>query len=655
MKMDLPMRYRADIDGLRSVAVLLVLVFHFKILDLGKAGFLGVDIFFVISGYLITKILYSQAVENQGKIDFKKFYLSRIRRLAPALFTTLLFTLIAGYLLLLPEHFSNLAKEVVFTQLYASNIYYWQNINYFGLHADSATLLHTWSLAVEEQFYLLFPLFIFSLYLFFRRYFWPIFTLVGVFSFVLNIYFVSIKPEATFYLMPTRAWEFIVGGLVVLLASNRKKTSRFEGEVCGALGVTAITAGVIFYSEEIQFPGYFALLPTIGAALIIYAGTSPLASISRLLGSHFPVYIGKLSYSLYLVHWPINILASYQLGAEYTVEWRIIFFLLTFILSILMFHLVEQPTRKVSIERHPDRVAWGYVTGLACTILFSATVLTQNGMPSRLTDTARQLANYTTDTPPEMPECQPDPFRELDKRDFCQVGDSSKNPTWIMLGDSHAWALKRAFDIWLKGRGESGLFIFRHSCPPLVGLGLFKDRGRCQLFNERAYDYIYSDEAIRNVVLASTWIQAKHGLTLDSDIRSAPGESLEIFSRAFSASIDSLHNKGKHIYIWGPVPGAKGNVPLRLAKASNPELEAQNLAFTFSEYQERYEFFYDAVEISKSKISGIINPSKELCRNGEVCRVTINDLPAYSDGDHLAYSWSNYWANVIDDQLSGKL
>ncbi|SHE92415.1 Peptidoglycan/LPS O-acetylase OafA/YrhL, contains acyltransferase and SGNH-hydrolase domains [Microbulbifer donghaiensis] len=655
MKIDLPMRYRADIDGLRSVAVLLVLVFHFKILDLGKAGFLGVDIFFVISGYLITKILYTQALNNHGKIDFAKFYLARIRRLAPALFATLALTLIAGYFLLLPEHFSSLAKEVIFTQVYASNIYYWQTINYFGLQADSAILLHTWSLAVEEQFYLFFPLFIFALFLFFRRHFWSAFALAGACSFLLNIYFVNVKPEATFYLMPTRAWEFIVGGLIVFFAQRRKAITAFESETCAVAGAIVIAAAVIFYSENVQFPGYYALLPTIGTALVIYAGTCQGSSITRLLSTRLPVYIGKLSYSLYLVHWPINIFAAYQLGADYTVEWRITFFLLTFLISIMMFHWVEHPTRKVSIETHPQRVAWGYVTGLACTIIFSATVLTQNGLPSRLTDTARQLANYSSDTPPDMPECQPDATSELRREDFCQVGDAAQDPSWIMLGDSHAWALKRAFDIWLKGRGESGLFIFRHSCPPLVGLSLFKEKGRCRQFNERAYAYIYTDKSIRNVVLASTWIQARRALTLDSDRKAEPGESLAIFSSAFTQSIDTLHSKGKHIYIWGPVPGAKGNVPLRLAKAANPETEAENLAFTFSEYQQRYDFFYDAVEFSKKKISGIINPSRELCRNGEVCRVTINNLPAYSDGDHLAYSWSNYWANVIEDQLSGKL
>ncbi|WP_323844973.1 acyltransferase family protein [Microbulbifer magnicolonia] len=659
MKTELPMRYRPDIDGLRSVAVLLVLVFHFKILDLGKAGFLGVDIFFVISGYLITQILYKQIQNNNGRIDFRKFYLARIRRLAPALFVTLALTLIAGHIFLLPEHFSDLAKEVIYAQIYASNIYYWQNINYFGLHADSTTLLHTWSLALEEHFYLVFPLFIFTIFLFSRKYFWLLFLLAGIFSFLLNIYFVNIKPEATFYLMPTRAWEFILGGMMVIFSKTRKATSPFSraasSEACAAIGTCAIAAAIVFYSDEIQFPGYYALLPTVGAALIIHAGTFRNSSITKLLSGRLPVYIGKLSYSLYLIHWPINIFAAYQLGESYTIEWRILFFLLTFLIAIAMFHLVENPTRKISIEAHPKRIAWGYVTGLAGTVIFSTAVVTGNGLPSRFSDAAQLLANYSTDIPPDTPKCQPETTRKFDKADFCQVGEISQAPTWVMIGDSHAWALKRAFDIWLKRRGESGLFIFRHSCPPLVGLALFKARGQCRLFNERAYEYIYNDQSIRNVVLASTWIQARRSLTLDSDRRSEPGESLAIFSRAFTQSIDNLHNRGKHIYIWGPVPGAKDNVPLRLAKATNPAVEAKDLAFTFSEYLERYAFFYDALELSKSKISGIINPSKELCSDGEVCHVTINNLPAYSDGDHLAYSWSDYWANVIENQLSGKL
>ena len=197
--------YRRDIDGLRAVAVLLVLVFHFRLIPLGKAGFLGVDMFFVISGFLIMSIVRQQL--DDGTFQLRAFYLARIRRLAPALSVVLFFTLLYGWIRLLPLEFAEMGRQVASAQFYVSNVYYWRNFNYFGLGTDQVYLLHTWSLAVEEQFYLLFPLATMALHRWGRTWFWRAVASVALFSFLLNIFWVVPKAMNTFYLLPTRAWE----------------------------------------------------------------------------------------------------------------------------------------------------------------------------------------------------------------------------------------------------------------------------------------------------------------------------------------------------------------------------------------------------------------------------------------------------------------
>ena len=196
-----PLNYRADIDGMRAIAVMLVLVFHFSLFSVVKAGFLGVDVFFVISGFLITTILKMQL--DTGRFDLRNFYVNRIRRLAPALLVVLLIVMLAGVLWLFPNDLINLSKQALVSQFYVANIYYWRNINYFGLGVHDIFLLHTWSLAVEEQFYLIYPACIWVLHRYFKRYFWAMITTGCLASFSLNILFVSCYPEATFYLLPT--------------------------------------------------------------------------------------------------------------------------------------------------------------------------------------------------------------------------------------------------------------------------------------------------------------------------------------------------------------------------------------------------------------------------------------------------------------------
>lgn len=237
------LEYRADVDGLRAAAVLLVVVFHFNLIAGAEAGFIGVDIFFVISGFLITSLLRRQL--DEGTFSIKAFYLNRVRRLAPALFVVLMLVMAAGSLLLFPADLLELSKQALLSQLYVANFYYREHITYFGLHAPSVLSLHTWSLAVKEQFYLLYPVALLLMHRYLRRYFWATLFVGLAVSFGLNIFWVQSKPEFAFYLLPTRARELLSGGLIPFL-NARLPRSKAADEALSLLGLGLILASVAF-------------------------------------------------------------------------------------------------------------------------------------------------------------------------------------------------------------------------------------------------------------------------------------------------------------------------------------------------------------------------------------------------------------------------
>jgi len=638
--------YRKDIDGLRALAVLLVLVFHFNLAPFGKGGFLGVDIFFVISGFLITSILVKEL--NTDSFRFGHFYAKRIRRLAPALFTTLALVMVAGSIFFLPEAFRELSKQVLTTQFYVSNFYFWQNINYFGIHADATPLLHTWSLAVEEQFYLLFPIFVVILYKYLRPFFWPAIISGLLISFCLNIIFVHEKPELTFYLMPTRAWEMLLGSVAMLISSKLTIRSAVINEIIAISGLGIITLSVFLYSVEVVFPGYYALAPTFGAMMIIISGKNESTSLSRLLGLPIIVYIGKLSYSLYLTHWPIHIFASSLLGVDgYTMTWRLAMFGLTFIVSIAILHLIETPIRKGKFLYSDKRIYSAYLAGLLTTILVCGFVLYDRGVPSRFSPETIKMAEYVLDKPP-VSGCQYNGQQRLVSDDFCLIGDAEIPPSWIVIGDSHAWAGQEAFNLYLKSKGESGFLMFQHNCPPLKGLAIFKAKGSCMAFNNASYDFMSQFKGELNVLLVSTWIQAGKGsFSYDPNIKLSPEESIDYFNKVLHESINYINKLDNKLYVWGPLPGAKKDVPNTLARAKNKTAEEDQISFTLAEHLNDYAFFYTALKKHKEDIYGSFLPFEVLCVETEKCRVTQDGKPLYFDGSHMSLSSSAFWAKFL--------
>ena len=314
------MKYRADIDGMRAVAVIAVLVFH---LEFGRfaGGFVGVDVFFVISGFLITSLIWSRA--SEGGFGFGEFYLRRIRRLVPPLIATVALTAVAAAVVMFPDDLSAFARSAVAALASVSNVLFFAEAGYWDTSGDLKPLLHTWSLGVEEQFYLVWPAVVVGVAALHRRIAAStLLAVITVVSFVVAIWFHSVDPSAAFYLFPFRIFQFSIGALVGFIPSSLTKRWLHAGwirDVGAVTGLGMILWSVLTLSGEKPFPGWNAVPPTAGAALLLVAGLGERGALGRvLLENRLAVWVGRVSYSLYLVHWPIISLFRYRSGLDLT-------------------------------------------------------------------------------------------------------------------------------------------------------------------------------------------------------------------------------------------------------------------------------------------------------------------------------------------------
>ncbi|MEZ5330158.1 MAG: acyltransferase family protein [Verrucomicrobiales bacterium] len=432
-----PNNYRPEIEGLRAVAVLAVVLFHVKP-DWLKGGFVGVDVFFVISGFLITSIVLRQS--QAGTFSFKDFWLRRVRRLFPALGVVLVCTLVAGYFTLIGDEWTSLGSQVASVILLVGNIQMWQLANdYWGQTAQDTPLLHTWSLAVEEQFYLLYPLALVLLLKLGRRYVALVLFAGLAGSFAISLYGTSRMPAATFYLLPSRAWELLIGCLLAV-AKTRLPVLR-TSSLLAFTGLALVMASCLLIDGASGFPGVKALVPTVGAALILaFAQGGDRACLTTRLLSH-PVctYIGRISYSLYLWHWPVIVFAHWY-GVH--LIWIIG---ASFALAIISYHFVETPLR------HNVRLQWYLpVAGLlifAAALPVSFRKFEPRGLPGALA---------SIDAPIVTTRGQ-----EFEARFLIEKGgvllncEADKMPELVLLGSSHARVFGRSFADYAESSGKA--------------------------------------------------------------------------------------------------------------------------------------------------------------------------------------------------------
>lgn len=425
------MNYRADIDGLRAVSVLVILLFHVGFTEL-SGGFVGVDVFFVISGYLITRNIIKR--REAGSFKFSDFYVSRVRRLWPALAVTLAATLAASFFVLSPEHLAQLGRSTAAALVSISNVLFWVEVGYFDLDAHMKPLLHTWSLGVEEQFYLFWP----AISVFFLKPLGRWLRVALLFIIVLGgaaaaELYLRVDPSGAFYLTPFRIGEFALGGLVWV---SRITLPRWFAEIACAVGYALIAYSVFAFDHTTPFPGLNALIPCLGGALLISGGQSSV--LGGLLRFGPAVWIGKISYSLYLVHWPIVVLAAYTGGTDWSFLEKLGLALLSIIAATLLHEIVETPFRKPAPKgRFGSRAfAATAISAAICVTTVSAAAWTSNGWPSRLAGTLAEAA-----IPLATEKAQ---HFELSKKSRAEPFPSEAGAQGLIIGDSHGAGLLNA-------------------------------------------------------------------------------------------------------------------------------------------------------------------------------------------------------------------
>ena len=638
-------RYRPDIDGLRSVPILLVLVFHFDLFDLGKAGFLGVDVFFVISGYLISGLIW-RGLES-GTFSLGTFYLRRFRRLAPALLVTQAAVMVVALIMFMPHELISVAKENLATSLYTSNFYYWRNVNYFGLQVSDSILLHTWSLAVEEQFYIVFPILLLVVHRLARRHFFAVLVALTIASFLANLALVGIKPWATFYLLPTRAWELGIGALTLFAEPlfSRTRLLRLAAAMGGPL---LVGLGVILFTHDTVFPGTFALLPTLGTALMILAGSGDGSPLSRMFATALPVAIGQVSYSLYLVHWPLRTIGQ-KLLVNYGLVERWSLFALSFVIAVLIYRTIENPVRTGKAIVTPRRFVVVVASGVAIMLAVSVSALVSHGWPQRFDARAVTLAAADADLNPQELSWENE-NKAASAANYRAVGETAQAPRWLIIGDSHAMALSGAVDQWLNRRHQSGRIGFRHGCLPILDTG----DAACRAFSAAVHSQIVANGPIRDVLIISLWNEAFDDAVLrNHDTASLSYKrQLATFEHNLRRTLESFQAKGVRVHIFEPVPYALRPAPAALGR---------NVAFgshwpvaqRSADHRATTAFLTQILDRNSALIVSRTRPADVMCQ-GERCMVTHDGRSLYSDNNHPAWGASTFFANILDRSIPAR-
>lgn len=470
------MQHRADVDGLRAVAVLLVIALHADVQPF-SGGFVGVDVFFVISGYLITRIIVGEI--ERGRFSIARFYERRARRILPAFFAMAGCVWVASLLLLMPSDLQNFSRSLLAAAFSGSNILFWHDAGYFDAPSALKPLLHTWSLGVEEQFYLLLPAFLLLLTrLGGSRSRKGVLVLLTCLSFLLSVICTSWRPALAFYLLPSRAWELLLGSLLAIGAVPLPGRGR-SAEITAALGLALILLAGVAYSSATRFPGVAALLPTVGAALVL--ATAETTATGRALSWAPLVTVGKISYSLYLWHWPLLALARYAWGPALSASLTAALVATAFGLAWLSWRFVETPFRRPSWEHSPRRALAAAACMTAAFAALGAFGVGEQGLPGRLNDSARRYAALQDKTPYDRlydrRHCFLDidqPYADYDSKACATFDDARAAKTALLVvGDSFAAHLVPGLMALAPSRLEVRQAT-ASSCAPLL-----RDDARC--------------------------------------------------------------------------------------------------------------------------------------------------------------------------------
>lgn len=637
------MKYRREIDGLRSFAVLPVIFFHAGF-SIFSGGYVGVDVFFVISGYLITTIIVSE--KESDSFSIVKFYERRARRILPALFFVVLVSLPFAWAWMLPEELTDYSRSLVAVAAFSSNILFWLESGYFESAAELKPFLHTWSLAVEEQYYLFFPLLIVLLWRFGNRVIcWTLLAL-GAASLLTAQLLSGVYPSANFYLLPSRLWELLIGSLIAIFLFRDIRVwpapgdRRYQSiaEAASLLGLLLILYAVFFFTAETPFPSLYTLVPTIGTGLIIvFASDKTL--VGKMLSFKPLVGIGLVSYSAYLWHQPLFAFARLRSIGEPDHLLMGFLGLLSLILAFFSWKYVEQPFRdKRTFSR--ERIFQG---AFAASILVLALGLSGHfgeGFDGRTTRSGVSYADAGLDHRIRSnhglsKKC--DGAFTLTRE--CRTDDE---PEILVWGDSFAMHLVEGI---LASNPDARLIQMTKSvCGPIVGIAptnadwppAWSDR--CIAFNDRVIAWLEENESIRYVVLASPfnqYLDDNWRIRTRGGIDQAGSASL---SRQLALTVEAVSNAGAIPVVFAPPPSNGNNLGNCLARAVSVGEDLAKCNFELLEYEDRNA---DVIALLSSlqETVRVVWPAESLC-DDQVCTASIDGVFVYRDRRHYSYEGS---------------
>ena len=635
------MRYRREIDGLRAVAVLPVIFFHAGF-SWFSGGYVGVDVFFVISGYLITTILLDD-LEN-GAFSLAKFYERRARRIFPALFFVMLCCIPFAWLWMLPSQFKDFSQSFVAVTFFASNFLFWIKSGYFSPVSEEKPLLHTWSLAVEEQFYLFFPLLLWFLWRFGRNpLFYTVIFISGI-SLLLAEWGWRHQPSANFYLLPFRAWELGAGALCAMWLHGRPPLASTPMSL---LGLAMILFSIMAFDETIPFPSLYALIPVGGTALVILFA-SPSTLVGRWLSVKLAVGIGLISFSAYLWHQPLMAFMRIRSLAPPSSEVMLLLSAASLGLAYLTWRFVETPFRKGEVVLVKNRRRVFASSIVASTLLLGSGLYghIKDGLPQRLPMQAVMLASESENRNPRRDECHAEAYETVPE---CTYGGQKLGA--IVLGDSHAASVIRAIESAMDDPDKHVLDWTLASCPTILGIKSAETGNPgCGEFVE--YALAKSRELDPNVPVfivnrLSSYLFGGNGYHNNDNKAAYPEYYLsQRFESRSPAYLEDMATgivqtackfaKDREVYMFRPIPELKQHVPNYMAKSLLFTGQVQRVHISEAEYRERHQLAF-AIQDRAAEACGvqIIDPLPYLCGQGG-CWGDIEGQPIYYDDDHLS-------------------
>ncbi len=657
--------YRADVDGLRAVAVLVVLFFHAGFAGF-SGGFVGVDVFFVISGFLITSLIAKDLEKKRFSII--NFYERRFRRILPALFVVVLITAIVAWFILLPLDFKKFGRSAITLSYFYSNFHFLAKTGgYFGDAAEMMPLLHTWSLAVEEQFYIFFPIILVAVFRYIPKSIGKTILVLTLVSLALRVWGEK-YPEMSFFLLPTRGWELMLGALLVTgkrTTATAHLSGRVVRELVSMVGMLAIVVAVLCYDFErlmalmpVSNTLVVQLLAVVGTFLIIWSNDSERGSttfVGRFLSLKPCVAIGLISYSLYLWHWPALVLAKYATVDETLSFVQALFvLLLSAVGAILTYKFVEQPFRQrlVFSETKPLFAAsCSQLLIIALIGVFAVEAYKANFRPDVFPDSAIKYLEVKetqggNQWRPKAFDLSPEGVR---KRQLDVMGrEDSGSPDFLLWGDSHAEMFARVFDELAKEYGVTGWHASYSATPPLLDAYVYKNKSRSDIrkeFNDEMFQLVL-EQKIDTVVLSAFWARysadrgdSNYNLSNNTD------EKIEIFRDKFLKTMNYFKDNGVKVWIVKDVPSYSYDVPYRLAK-NETYGDVNNVYQDFPEYKNRSKVIDDIIKKIDYDLVSVINFDDIFCHNSR-CVTSYDGHSLYVDSNHLSTYGQDFVKNAF--------